>query len=186
MGLRACWQAPDRPTVCDSLSLAKAISFAIERKAQVINLSLSGPPDILLSRLLDVALARGVVVVGAFDRTRRGGGFPASHAGVVAVAGEADGPPEGHVVAAPGRDVPTTQPGGRWYMVNGSSYAAAHVSGLYALLQERAPGPMRSPVLVLAPATDAIDACATLLRMPRPCNCRCSNPHEILAAAYAK
>jgi subtilisin family serine protease len=193
LGLRACWQTPpdrDRPaaaakTVCDSLSLAKALTFAIERRAQIINMSLSGPPDLLLGKLLDVALARGVVVVGAYDPSQRGGGFPASHVGVVAVAAESDGPPIAKVAAAPGRDVPTTQPGGRWYLVNGSSYAAAHVSGLYALMQERAPGTHRSSLLVLAQATDAIDACATLLGIPRPCNCNCSNPHEILAA-YAK
>ena len=36
----------------------------------------------------------------------------------------------GHVYTAPGRDIPTTQPGDRWFLVNGSSYAAAHAQGL--------------------------------------------------------
>ncbi len=42
LGLRACWQASARPvrTVCDSFSLAKALYFAAEQKADVINLSL--------------------------------------------------------------------------------------------------------------------------------------------------
>ena len=53
--------------MCNSLSLAKALSFAIERKAEVINLSLSGPPDRLLDRLLDAALERGISIVGAID-----------------------------------------------------------------------------------------------------------------------
>ncbi len=44
------------------------------------------------------------------------------------------------VYIAPGHDIPTTQLGGKWYLVNGSSYAAAHVSGLVALLRERAGG----------------------------------------------
>ena len=64
MGLRACWQLATPPdgssgTICDSLSLAKALEFAITHDAQIINLSLSGPPDPLLGRLLDAALVRG-------------------------------------------------------------------------------------------------------------------------------
>jgi subtilisin family serine protease len=141
MALRACWQEPGPAqgapeTLCDNLSLAKALHFAIAHDAQVINLSLGGLPDPLLDKLLDVALARGIVVVAAYDRSLPGGGFPASHPGVVAVADEGGQTPAG-VFQAPGRDVPTTQPGGRWFLVNGSSYSAAHVSGLFALLKEK-------------------------------------------------
>ncbi len=180
MALRACWQrgageAGPSTTVCDSLSLAKALHFAVEHNAQVINLSLSGPPDPLLGKLIDVALARGVTVVGAFDRTLPGGGFPVSHSGVVAVAAESmDAPPAG-IYSAPGRDVPTTQPGARWYLVDGSSYAAAHVSGLIALVRERAPRSRGASALVAAPAGGgAIDACATLLKAFGPCDCACA------------
>ncbi|MGI9169167.1 MAG: S8 family serine peptidase [Caulobacteraceae bacterium] len=106
MALRACWQSGSGRggasiTTCDTLSLAKALSFAVEHNAQVINLSLSGPPDPLLGRLLDVAIARGVAVVGAFDRTLPGGGFPASHAGVVAVAAESMDAPLAGIYSAP-------------------------------------------------------------------------------------
>jgi len=180
MGLRACWQrgaggAGPPATVCDSLSLAKALHFAVEHNAQVINLSLSGPPDPLLGKLIDVALARGITVVGAFDRTLPGGGFPVSHPGVVAVAAESmDAPPAG-IYSAPGRDVPTTQPGARWYLVDGSSYAAAHVSGLIALVRERAPRSRGASALVAAPAGGGtIDACATLLKAFGPCDCACA------------
>ena len=71
MGLRACWQESGRGggTVCDSLSLARALDFAIGHKAQIINLSLSGPQDQLLGKLLDVALARDVIIVGAYDHS---------------------------------------------------------------------------------------------------------------------
>jgi len=180
MALRACWQTgpptSQATTICDSLSLAKALHFAIEHNAQVINLSLSGPPDPLLGRLLDVAVARGAIVVGAYDRAAPDGGFPASHAGVVAVADEAlDAPPTG-IYSAPGRDVPTTQPGGRWFLVNGSSYAAAHVSGLFAVLRERAPHSRGSSALVLARSGGgAIDTCATLLRASGACDCACAH-----------
>jgi hypothetical protein len=194
MALRACWQTARAPsaTLCDTLSLAKALHFAIDHRAQVINLSLGGPPDMLLGRLIDVALARGVTVVGAYDRALPGGGFPASHPGVVAVA---DAPVEGgapDLYTAPGRDVPTTQPGGRWSLVNGSSFAAAHVSGLIALTRQggaREPGgarPRRMLVLAGAPARSgggAIDSCATLLRALGPCDCACARPAEATPVA---
>jgi hypothetical protein len=187
MALRACWQPAVQPnrgasTICDSLSLAKALHFAITHDAQVINLSLSGPPDPLLGRLLDAALARGVTVVGAFDRGLPDGGFPAMHAGVVAVADEELGAPAANVYLAPGRDVPTTQPGGRWFLVNGSSYAAAQVSGLLALVRERTALKQGSLALVtLRRGGGAIDACATLMRASGPCDCACSHAREYSA-----
>lgn len=188
MALRACWQegraptAQAAPTVCDSLSLARALDYAITRGAQVINLSLSGPQDLLLSKLLDIAVARGVVVVAAFDRSARGGGFPASHPGVLAVAEEGAAPLRG-VLTAPGLDIPTTQPGGVWGMVNGSSYAAAHVSGLVALLRERTRLGHSPSAPLIARAGDKIDACATLLQKPGSCACGCASARELLTAS---
>lgn len=181
MALRACWQEVS-DTVCDTLSLAKALHFAIEHDAQVINLSLSGPPDILLGRLLDVALARGAVVVGAVDPNLALGGFPASHPGVVAVAsdpGDARAPRGSGAYLAPGRDIPTTLPGGRWSLVNGSSFAAAHVSGLFALLDARGARRSHRPTLVAARSGGAIDACASLLQALGPCrSCACAQPGQ--------
>jgi subtilisin family serine protease len=171
MALRACWQrAPDGATTCDTLSLAKALYFAMTHGAEVINLSLSGPPDPLLSELLKAALDRHVAVVGAVDAHAPGGGFPASQPGVVAVASE--DAPFGGAFAAPGRDVPTTQPGGRWAMVQGSSYAAAHVSGLIALVREKSQARPAQALLVRASGGGRIDACATLARAG-PCECAC-------------
>jgi subtilisin family serine protease len=176
MILRACWQTGiSAAALCDSLTLAEALHFAIENRAQVINLSLAGPDDLLLGRLIDVARARGITVVSAYDKELPAGGFPASHTGVVAVSDEpVEAGPEGPYMA-PGRDVPTTQPGGTWSLVSGSSFAAAHVSGLVALARERAGG--RAPVLAQAhDGRGAIDACATLVRMQGPCDCACARP----------
>jgi len=181
LGLRACWQVRDgaaATTLCDSLSLAKAIYFAIEQGADVINLSLSGPDDRLLRELLGVALSKGRVVVTAFDQKITNGGFPASLPGVVAVSDTALAPARGPAYTAPGRDVPTTQPGGRWFLVNGSSYAAAHVSGLIALMRER----RRSvaPVLVSERRGGGlIDACASLLRVGHVCDCSCGPSSQL-------
>jgi len=169
--LRSCWeQDRGQGTVCDSVSLAKALHYAVQRRVQVINLSLAGPPDMLLGKLLDVALARGATVVAAFDPHLPGGGFPASHKGVVRVADESLASVQPGVYSAPGRDVPTTQPGGRWSLVDGSSYAAAHVSGLMALLRERAGASAGALTLVSSrPGGGAIDACASLLGRARAC-----------------
>lgn len=173
LGLRACWQANETATLCDSLSLAKAIYFAIENQADVINLSLTGPDDRLLRELLKVAKAKGSVIVAAFDQKLAGGGFPAIMPGVIAVSDSALAPQRGSAYTAPGRDVPTTEPGGRWFLVNGSSYAAAHVSGLVALMRER----RRSAalVLVLERGGGVIDACASLVRVAGGCDCACSS-----------
>jgi subtilisin family serine protease len=182
MALRACWQMGDSGAVCDTLSLAKALHFAIDHQAQVINLSLSGPQDMLLGKLIDIATARGIAVVGAFDGGQADGGFPASHAGVVAVSDGSTPVPPG-VFVAPGRDVPTTQPGGHWYLVNGSSYAAAHVSGLLALVREHAGPPQGAFSLVtLHPGGGGIDACATLVRTSKPCGCCTSASYNSLAS----
>ena len=182
MALRACWQrtSDQAGAVCESLDLAKALDFAISHDAQVINLSLSGPSDTLLGRLLDAAAARHIAVVGAVDRDAPGGGFPASHAGVVAVADESWGPEPAGVYSAPGRDVPTTTPGGHWSLVNGSSFAAAQVSGLIALLRERSPAASPVRLVEAAAGGGAIDACASLLR-GAPCDCGCARLAEAAA-----
>ena len=171
LGLRACWQPTNSRAVCDSFSLVKALYFAIDQRADVINMSLSGPDDRLLRQLIDIALERGSAVVAAFDKRRSDGGFPASVLGVIAVSDSPVAPVRGHVYTAPGRDIPTTQPGDRWFLVNGSSYAAAHVSGLVALLREkrRSPGPT-----LVSERNGTIDACASLVRVTGRCDCSCS------------
>jgi subtilisin family serine protease len=114
--------------------------------------------------LVDLAIERGSTIVAAFDPKRPEGGFPASVLGVIAVS---DTPVGGHVFVAPGRDIPTTQPGDKWFVVSGNSFAAAHVSGLMALLREK----NHSSALVTA-AAGRIDACASVNRA-WSCECAC-------------
>ena len=140
LALRACWQtAAAADATCSTFTLAKALQFALQAHAQVINLSLTGPSDPLLAQLLDVALARRVAIVAAIDPQLGDGGFPASYPGVLAVAGDHDGSRVGGALQAPGHDIPTTEPGATWGFVNGSSFAAAQVSGLVAVLHELSP-----------------------------------------------
>lgn len=162
LALRACWQADGAQTLCSSLSLAKALYAAVQQGAHIINLSLGGPDDRLLALLLDQAQARGATVVAALPaRAGPGSRFPASHPGVLVV-GNAPPLPAG-AVFAPGRDVPSTAPGGGWTVVTGSSFAAAHAAGLLALVREL---DMRAPpaTALVTVGQGRIDSCATLAR----------------------
>ncbi len=181
LGLRACSQSRSS-TTCDTLSLAKALYFAVENRADVINLSLSGPDARLLREILKIAYARGMAVVAAFDPKLSGGGFPASVPGVIAVADAPVAGPHGEVYLAPGRDVPTTEPGGRWFLVNGSSFAAAHVSGLVALIRERR---RSAPLAFISQGRGGpIDACATLVRAIGACECTCNSSRPAVAGGH--
>ena len=173
--LRACWQASPADTWCTSLSLALALHAAIDRGAAIVNLSLGGPTDPLVQRLIETAQQRGATVVAAADRTRARGGFPASLRDVIAVLDD-NGTP-GTAVMAPGTDVPTTLPGSRWGTVSGSSYAAAHVSGLLALTLQargrRAPLAPAVPARLVLRPNRQVDACATLELAAGRCACDC-------------
>jgi subtilisin family serine protease len=187
LALRACWQAAasgDTAAFCSSFTVAKALQFALDENAQVINLSLGGPRDRLLERLLDIALSRGITIVGAADPKLGNGGFPASHRGVLAVAGDDGHDVAGHILLAPGRDIPTTMAGQKWGFVTGSSFAAAHVTGLVALLRELAPD-LRPDQLreALAPRSlrgtsddrrVIIDACEAVRKAAGTCACACT------------
>ena len=147
-------------------------------------MSIGGPRDRLLERLLDVASSRGAIVVTAVDPTAGEVSFPASHDGVLAVA-EVDGQDAPAVVLlAPGRDIPVPVPGKQWGFVSGSSFAAAHVTGLVALLRELAPNAQTQQVReALAPKAAAsvagerrptVDACAAIAAMGGTCVCSCA------------
>ena len=134
---KACWYParPDAGARCNSFTLAKALAAVIDSDAQVVNLSLGGPADGLLDKLLGQLLKQGRAVVAALPPNGQRGGFPTGTPGVVAVGVDAaQAPPQPGVIAAPGRDVLTLRPGGRYDFAQGSSIAAAHVSGAMALL----------------------------------------------------
>lgn len=172
MALRGCWQRDDGTTACNSLTLAQALQFAMRHDADVINLSLSGPADRLLQALLDAALVRGITVVAAADAAASDGGFPASHGGVLAVTDEQREHAPPHAWRAPGQDVPTTEPGGRWGLVSGTSFASAHVAGLVAL-QREARGAGAASLRLVAQDGQTIDACASLAP-DATCACNCT------------
>jgi subtilisin family serine protease len=133
---KACWQraaADGGGARCNSFTLAQALSASIDDGAPIINLSLGGPADDLLSRLVLHAIGRGRIVVAAAPPSGDLGGFPVGVPGVIVVdsMGRPDRP---GVLKAPGQGVLTLAPGGHYDFGNGSSLAAAHVTGVVALL----------------------------------------------------
>ena len=158
--------------MCTSFTLAKALQFALNQRVRVLNLSLTGPRDRLLERLIDRAVTDGITVVSALDTAEPG--FPGTHPDVVAVVADGRTAPAGAVVA-PGRDVVTTTPGSGWGFFSGSSFAAANVSGVAALLLQVSPGLKPSQVRALlrqhTQASSAgpalLDACAALAEAAR-------------------
>jgi hypothetical protein len=162
MLLKACWEDdPARPATCNSLTLAEALAHAIERGAEVINLSLTGPADPLLERLVQRALRDGIVVVAANVAAAPGepAPFPLSVADVLAIRDADDRPGIDATggarlhLAAPGHEVLTTVPGGRYDYVSGTSMSVALASGVVALVLELRPGMQAAQMSQLLAAT---------------------------------
>ncbi|HEU4619421.1 MAG TPA: S8 family serine peptidase [Gammaproteobacteria bacterium] len=172
--LRACWPVDEHESGarCSSFSLAQALEVAIEIRAAVINLSLTGPRDPLLESLLDQAQRRGAVVVAAQPEAgTRQDSFPASHPRVIVVRGSAAAgdPASPYLLSAPADEILTTVPDRGYAFLSGTSLAAAHVSGVVALLMERAPGlrvdvlaPLLRSATVRSSAGTSVNACLAL------------------------
>lgn len=174
---KACWQHEGAGARCNSFTLALALAAGLDDGARVINLSLAGPSDELLGRLVKHAIAQGRIVVGAVPADGSLDGFPLGVAGVIAVdsTGRA---PRGGVLEAPGRDILTLVPGGHYDFGSGSSLAAAHVSGVVALLLATREAPPPASVRALLersrPSADgagSISACGAMAALRQPVNC---------------
>ncbi len=142
ISMKACSASADRSlsAVCNSLTLAQALNQAIRMRPDIINLSLGGPSDPLLQRLIEQALNDGIIVVAAASPTPAGTiAFPASMDGVIAVSDQPRPAADGLSLLAPGLDVLSTVPHNTYDFVSGSSISAATVSGLAALILQLRP-----------------------------------------------
>ena len=146
---KACWYAnanSDKAS-CSSWTLAKAIDAAVTNGSRIINLSLAGPEDPLLKQLLTTAEQHHIVLVAAALENKGEPGFPASLDFVLpVVSADPRGKPSHPswrinqgVIAAPGVEILTTAPGDRYDFLSGSSLAAAHVTGIIALMLQYQP-----------------------------------------------
>jgi len=134
---KACWQLRDDADSarCNSYTLARALTAAIDSRAQVVNLSLAGPADPLLRQLIQEGLRRGILFIGAAPpETTKPEDVLLQFGGVIEVAGDGILGGPGAPLRAPGREILTLLPGGRYDFASGTSLATAHVTGIVALL----------------------------------------------------
>ena len=139
------------------------LDWAVRKGARVINMSFAGPYDPMLALAMKNAHAKGVVLIAASGNLgpRSQPLYPAADPHVIAVTAvdESDhlfaqavrGP---HVaVAAPGVDVMVPAPEQTYQLTTGTSVAAAHVSGVAALLIERYPNVDAATILEVLTST---------------------------------
>ncbi len=176
---KACWRAAatGAQAVCNTFTLAQALAAAIDAHADIINLSLAGPSDPLLTRLVQRAMEQGTIVVGAVPPDGLRNDFPANIPAVIAVDAIENGNTDVSIVSAPGRDVISLAPEGHYDFYSGSSLAAAEVSGLVALLRaERRHLTAEQAQLLLTDGAPAIpNACMELAALMHRPDCRVSD-----------
>jgi subtilisin family serine protease len=129
--------------------ILRSLDYAALHGAQIINMSFAGPKDMLIDRGVAAAAARGIVLVAAAGN---GGAkspplYPAANPNVIAVSGTdaqdrlfAASNRGTHIaLAAPGSDIFLPAPDGKYQITSGTSFSAAYVSGIAALVLERNP-----------------------------------------------
>jgi subtilisin family serine protease len=172
---KACWQARSDADAasCNSFTLARALVAAFDAHAQIVNMSLTGPSDPLLSDLIREGVHRGVLFVGAAAADTSDGKESLLHqAGVIEVASAGGEASPRSVLFAPGREILTLLPGGHYDFASGDSIATAQVSGVVALLLAKNPGLTAADVYGLlrntssaSPDGTLVDACAALVSL---------------------
>ncbi|MEW6451261.1 MAG: S8 family serine peptidase [Pseudomonadota bacterium] len=132
-----------------SSAIIKGVEYAATNGARVINMSFAGPSDPALSRHLAAAYGRGVVLIAAAGNfgAKSPPQYPAADKNVIAVSATDENDKlfaasnrGNHIaVAAPGVDILMPAPDANYQVKSGTSFSAAHVAGIAALILERAP-----------------------------------------------
>jgi subtilisin family serine protease len=129
--------------------ILKSLDYAALHGAQVVNMSFAGPKDPLIERGVAATAARGIVLVAASGNAGAKSPplYPAANPNVIAVSGTdakeklfaASNRGNYIALAAPGADIFLPAPDGKYQMTSGTSFSAAYVSGIAALMLERNP-----------------------------------------------
>jgi len=132
-----------------TFNIVKGLDWATSQGARIVNMSFAGPSDPLLQRAMASARQKGAILIAAAGNAgpKSPPLYPAADPNVIAVtATDADdhlfsmANRGGYVaVAAPGVDILVPAPGGSYQISSGTSFAAAYVSGVAALILERRP-----------------------------------------------
>ena len=132
-----------------SFVVLKALDYAASHGAQIVNMSFAGPKDALIERGIAAAASKGIVMVAAAGNAgpKSPPLYPAANPNVIAVSATdahdklfAASNRGSHIaIAAPGVDIFLPAPDEKYQMTSGTSFSAAYISGLVALMLERNP-----------------------------------------------
>jgi len=145
--------------------LDDAVLYAIDAGAQIISLSLSVSPSQAIDAALAEARRAGVLLVAASGNTGHNVAYPATLDDAVAISGTTRGDtlwsssargPEIRL-AAPAKDVWTTDIYGRYTSASGTSFAAPLAAGCAALVASASPFAPHRDALLLSLALGAVD-----------------------------
>jgi len=133
-----------------SYVILKALDYAAAHGAQIVNMSFAGPKDAVIERGIAASAAKGIVMVAAAGNAgpKSPPLYPAANANVIAVSATdvedrlfaASNRGRYIAIAAPGVEILLPAPDEKYQMISGTSFSAAYVSGLAALMLERNPG----------------------------------------------
>jgi subtilisin family serine protease len=141
--------AGSRGAESTSYVILKGLNYAAEHGAQIINMSFAGPKDPLIERGIAATAAKGILMVAAAGNAGAKSPplYPAANPNVIAVSGTdaqeklfAASNRGNHIaIAAPAADIFLPAPDEKYQIASGTSFSAAYVSGVVALILERSP-----------------------------------------------
>jgi hypothetical protein len=148
LAIRAFGAAPNGAE-STSYVILKGLDYAAAHGAQVVNMSFAGPKDALIERGIAATAAKGILMVAAAGNAgpKSPPLYPAANTNVMAVTATdaqdrlfAASNRGSHIaISAPGVDIFLPAPDDKYQMTSGTSFSAAYVSGLAALMLERNP-----------------------------------------------
>jgi hypothetical protein len=131
----------------NTFSILKSLDWAAANSARVINMSFAGPADPAVHRSLEAARKKGIVLVAAAGNAGAKSPplYPAADPNVIAVSAtdaddklfEQSNRGRHIAIAAPGAQILVAITDGGYEISSGTSYSAAEVSGIVALMLER-------------------------------------------------
>jgi hypothetical protein len=132
-----------------TVQIVKGLDWAVGQSAKIVNMSFAGPKDPTLAKAFKAAFDRNVVLIAAAGNAgpKSPPLYPGADPNVIAVSATDENNQiysnsnRGKYisVAAPGVDILVPAPDGNYEFTTGTSVAAAHVSGVAALLLQRDP-----------------------------------------------
>src|SRR6202165_2011309 len=148
LAIRAFGAAPNGAE-STSYVILKGLDYAAAHGAQIVNMSFAGLKDALIERGIAATAAKGILMVAAAGNAgpKSPPLYPAANTNVMAVTATdaqdrlfAASNCGSHIaISAPGVDIFLPAPDDKYQMTSGTSFSAAYVSGLAALMLERNP-----------------------------------------------